>query len=111
MRAGQGGWQNRILARLVNELSRYNPVWSVPAIQAPVLMVVATKDELCPLEVARRAAAGNPRLRLVEKHAGHFDVYVGELFKEVAAEQAKFFLEAMEAPARVVEPTEALPLL
>ena len=47
----QGGWQNRILARLVNEMTRYNPAWDVPYIKAPTLMVVATNDSLCPLEV------------------------------------------------------------
>ena len=43
--------------------------------------------------------------------AGHFDVYLGDLFDEVAGEQAKFFLETFEAPMPVVEATEALPLL
>ena len=47
----------------------------------------------------------------MEKGSGHFDVYVGELFEEIAAEQAKFFLEAFEAPAPVTEPAEAMPLL
>lgn len=42
---------------------------------------------------------------------GHFDVYVGELFQEVSAEQARFFAEALETPAPVLEPAEALPLL
>ena len=47
----QGGWQNRALARLVNELARYNPAWDVPYIRAPTLMVVASDDRLCRLEV------------------------------------------------------------
>ena len=61
--------------------------------------------------MARRAAAGNEKVRLQEIDAGHFDVYVGRVFEEVAAEQAKFFLEAFEAAAPVVEPAEAMPLL
>ena len=44
-------------------------------------------------------------------HAGHFDVYTGELFDEVAHEQGKFFVEKFEAPVPVVEATEAMPLL
>ena len=43
--------------------------------------------------------------------AGHFDVYLGGTFDEVAGEQAKFFIETFEAPVPVVEATEALPLL
>ena len=49
--------------------------------------------------------------RLSERDAGHFDVYVGALFEEVSAEQARFFAEALEAPAPVLEPAGALPLL
>lgn len=43
--------------------------------------------------------------------AGHFDVYTGEMFQEVAQEQGKFFVEKFEAPVPVVEATEAMPLL
>ena len=47
----------------------------------------------------------------VSSCAGHFDVYLGNLFGEVAGEQADFFLENFEAQVPVVEATEALPLL
>lgn len=47
----------------------------------------------------------------VSSCAGHFDVYVGDLFGEVAGEQADFFLETFKAQVPVVEATEALPLL
>ena len=66
----QGGWQNRILARLANEMSRYNPIHYVPQVKARVLMVATTKDALCSINVARRAASLNPFVRLVEKDAG-----------------------------------------
>lgn len=66
----QGGWQNRVLARLANEMSRYNPIHYVPSIKAPVLMVATTQDTLCALHVARRAASLNPLVTLVEKDAG-----------------------------------------
>ena len=66
----QGGWQNRVLARLANEMSRYNPIHYVAQIKAPVLMVATTQDTLCALHVARRAAALNPLVTLVEKDAG-----------------------------------------
>ena len=59
----QGGWQNRILARAVNEMASYNPIWRVPAIKAPVLLMPATNDTLCPIAVARRAATLNSLIR------------------------------------------------
>ena len=66
---------------------------------------------MLPCKVARRAIAGNEKVRIVERGLGHFDLYFGELFEEIAAEEAKFFLEAFEAPAPVTEPAEAMPLL
>ena len=66
----QGGWQNRILARLANEMSRYNPINYVAQVKAPVLMVATTRDALCNIDVARRAASLNPLVKLVEKDAG-----------------------------------------
>ena len=68
----QGGWQNRILARLANEMSRYNPIHYVPQVKARVLMVATTKDALCNINVARRAASLNPLVSLVEKDAGEW---------------------------------------
>ena len=66
----QGGWQNRILARLSNEMSRYNPINYVSQVKAPVLMVATTRDALCSIHLARRAATLNPLVKLVEKDAG-----------------------------------------
>lgn len=77
----QGGWQNRILARLSNEMSRYNPIHYVPQVKAPVLMVATTRDAMCSIHLARRAATLNPMVKLVEKEAGkhlsnhHFQPY------------------------------------
>ncbi len=68
--AMQGGWQNRILARLANEMSRYNPIHYVPKIRAPVLLVATTKDTLCPIAVAHRAAELNSNIQLLEKDVG-----------------------------------------
>lgn len=66
----QGGWQNRILARLANEMSRYNPIHYVPKIKAPVLLVATTKDALCPIAIARRAAELNSNVQLLERDVG-----------------------------------------
>ena len=43
--------------------------------------------------------------------AGHFDVYLGSTFEEVAGEQAAFFVKTFKHPVPVVEATEAMPLL
>ena len=43
--------------------------------------------------------------------AGHFDVYLGDLFDEVSVAHARFLVERLGATVPVHEPGEALPLL
>ncbi len=43
--------------------------------------------------------------------AGHFDVYLGDLFEEVSTAQAQFLVENLGAVVPVHEPAEALPIL
>ena len=78
----QGGWQNRILARAINEMGSYNPIRHVPAVKAPVLLVAATHDTLCPIAIARRAANINSLVRCVsddleDRSIIHLSVHVG----------------------------------
>lgn len=44
------------------EFTTYNPIRSVPRVAAPVLLVAATNDSLCPYELVERAAALNPKV-------------------------------------------------
>ena len=44
-------------------MASYNPIRHVAAVQAPVLMVAAANDTLCPIAMARKAAALNSRVR------------------------------------------------
>ena len=65
--AAQGGWQNRALVRMAAEFTAYNPIRSVPRVNASVLLVAATKDSLCPFALAERAAELNPKVRSVNR--------------------------------------------
>ena len=58
----QGGWQNRALVRMAAEFTTYNPIRSVSRVAAPVLLVAATNDSLCPYELVEKAAALNPKV-------------------------------------------------
>lgn len=150
-------------------MSRYNPIHYVPQIKSPVLLVAATKDDLCPISVVHRAASLNANIQLLEENvgaflhalsalkvvnasnavhgasmscyslagghawillysiaqrimlrtrterevccAGHFEVYLGDLFDQVSAAQARFFVEKLGATVPIHEPAEVLPLL
>ena len=43
------------------EFTTYNPIRSVARVAAPVLLVAATNDSLCPYELVERAAELNPK--------------------------------------------------
>ncbi|EFJ45464.1 hypothetical protein VOLCADRAFT_94145 [Volvox carteri f. nagariensis] len=93
-----GGWRPVVLARFALETSSYSPIKSVPRITAPVLFISALRDQLCPPELVRRAAALLPvgagssnsnssvgrgsgsgsGAELVELDCTHFDIYLGE---------------------------------
>lgn len=65
--AAQGGWQNRALVRMAAEFTAYNPIRSVPRLNASVLLVAATNDSLCPFALVKRAAGLNPKVRSVNE--------------------------------------------
>lgn len=49
------------------EFTAYNPIRSVPRVNASVLLVAATNDSLCPFALAERAAELNPKVRSVNR--------------------------------------------
>ena len=91
----QGGWQNRILARLSNEMSRYNPIHYVPQVKAPVLMVATTKDALCSIHLARKAASLNPLVKLVEKDAGKGIIFTTKSEALCTLQRRSIFLKSL----------------
>jgi uncharacterized protein len=53
---GPSLWRNLIAARVTLWLPLYRPIRSAARIRSPLLMVVCDRDEICPAEIAARAA-------------------------------------------------------
>ena len=96
---GAHSWRNLTTAPALWRLLLYRPLSAVPRlVSAPVLLVAAENDTLCPLRYARRAARkleANPEGRagselVVLKHAGHFDVYHGAHLRQTLQAEAAF---------------------
>ncbi|MFT3924443.1 MAG: alpha/beta fold hydrolase [Myxococcales bacterium] len=85
-------WTNETPARFVLQLPNYSPDSVKRTEQPPVLVVVATDDQVAPAAPAREFANATGA-RLYEVRGGHFDVYSGPLFGDVITEELTFLRE------------------
>jgi fermentation-respiration switch protein FrsA (DUF1100 family) len=84
-------FRNEMCARGILRIALNRPVLSAGRLRCPILLIVAEQDNVAPVssvyEVARRAG----RLAEIESYpAGHFDIYVGEVFEKSVAAQVDF---------------------
>jgi len=84
-------WRNEVAARIALHIGTYRPATKAKRIQCPILYCIADSDSVTPVGPALKAAAAAPRSEVKRYPAGHFDVYVGELFERVVADQVAFF--------------------
>ncbi|KAF8061322.1 aidA [Scenedesmus sp. PABB004] len=90
----QGGWQNKVLARVVLEALGYDPSARLGAVTAPLFFRVASKDHLCPPAVLRAALAraGLPGGQVVvqERDVTHLEAHAEGVRPEELAPAAAF---------------------
>lgn len=94
-RVYHGGWRNLVRARLTLEMGRYSPIDHLPKVTAPVLMIAATNDTLCPIAQVRRAPGVNARVRLLLRDCTHFELYRGAHFDAVIDAQVGLLRAAL----------------
>ena len=84
-------WPNEAAARIALRVGRYRPIRRTAAIGCPILFVIADDDAITPPDLVEKAAARAPRAEVKRYPGGHFDVYVGDLFERVVADEVEFF--------------------
>jgi fermentation-respiration switch protein FrsA (DUF1100 family) len=84
----ESSWVNRYTPRV--SLRNYRPYAKLAKLSCPVLVVVADNDRTTPPEPAVKAAGRAPHAQLVRHPIGHFDLYTGEWFERVVAEESAF---------------------
>ncbi|WP_438005306.1 alpha/beta fold hydrolase [Sorangium sp. So ce321] len=91
-RPPRGGWENRMLARMLATFDAFRPMDAAAEVRCPVLLVAADRDDLVPRAFVERAhrAIRSADKRLDVLPCGHFDLYVGPFFARNAASQADF---------------------
>jgi uncharacterized protein len=83
-------WRNEFAPRFVFALPRYQPGKAVERLGMPLLVCVADRDRETPADFAARFVERAPRGELRRYPASHFEMYHGETFKRVLADQVHF---------------------
>jgi dienelactone hydrolase len=83
-------WRNEFAPRFVFVLPRYQPGKAVERLGMPLLVCVADGDRETPADFAARFVERAPRGELRRYPASHFEMYHGETFKRVLADQVDF---------------------
>jgi dienelactone hydrolase len=80
-------WNDTVAARVALTISFYSPGRKAARIRCPVMFCVADNDAIAPPAPALKAAARTVDAELRQYPVGHFDMYVGEVFETVVADQ------------------------
>jgi uncharacterized protein len=83
-------FRNEVAARIALRIGTYRPIRHASEIACPWLVCVLDQDVITPPRPALKAAGRAPRGEARRYPGGHFDIYVGELFERVVADQVEF---------------------
>lgn len=82
--------RNEVAARFVLQLLPYRPGRRAKKVRCPILFCVCTSDSVAPAGPTRRYAAQAPYGEIKLYPEGHFDIYLGDAFERVIADQIAF---------------------
>jgi pimeloyl-ACP methyl ester carboxylesterase len=81
---------NAVAARLALKVITYRPGRLAAKVACPILFCVCEADSVAPPVPTLRYAAKAPRGEVRMYPEGHFDIYVGDAFERVVADQLAF---------------------
>ncbi len=85
-------FRNECTPRVMLQVPRYRPFRLGPQLACPWLVCIADRDDLTPPHIARDLAeAGGAHVRGYD--LGHFDIYRGEGFERIVADQVTFLAQ------------------
>jgi pimeloyl-ACP methyl ester carboxylesterase len=84
------GFRNEVAARFGLQIVRYRPGREARRVTCPILFCICETDSVAPAGPTKRYAAEASRGEVRLYDAGHFDIYVGEAFEKVVADQITF---------------------
>lgn len=81
---------NFVAARFGLQIIRYFPGRQAAKVQCPVLVCVCDTDTVAPAGATLRHVQRAPKGEITRYPDGHFDIYVGQAFERVVADQIDF---------------------
>jgi pimeloyl-ACP methyl ester carboxylesterase len=92
-------YRNEVPARIALEIAFDAPGRKASQIQCPILFCVCDADTVAPAKATLRHAGKAPRGEIRRYPVGHFDIYMGEFFERVVADQLAFLRTHVPAGA------------
>lgn len=89
--------RNEIAARIGMKILTYRPGRQAAKVACPILFCVCDTDSVAPPGPTLRYAAKAPRGTVKRYPQGHFDIYVGDAFEQVVADQLQFLDRNLKA--------------
>ncbi|GAB2725884.1 alpha/beta hydrolase [Nocardioides pakistanensis] len=83
-------FRNEAAARVAFDILRYRPGARARKVRCPLHVTITDKDTVAPARTTSRLVNKAPRAEVVHRPVGHFDIYDGEEFESVVADQIAF---------------------
>lgn len=93
-------FRNEVAARVGFDILRYRPGVKAAQVTCPLHVTVCDKDTVAPARTTSRLVNKAPRAEVVHRPVGHFDIYTGEEFEGVVADQIGFLRRHMPVEVR-----------
>ena len=90
---------NEVAARVAPTITRHRPGKLAKDVASPILFCICDHDSVTPPEQTLAFAKTAPRGEIKTYAAGHFDIYLGEAFETVVADQTDFLRRHMGVPS------------
>ena len=92
-------FRHELAARIALHIPFYRPGRLAEKLGCPALFCVCDHDSVAPAEATLRHAARVPRGEVRRYPEGHFDIYVGDAFERVVADQLDFLARHLPVSA------------
>ncbi|BBY06545.1 alpha/beta hydrolase [Mycobacterium noviomagense] len=93
-------FRNEVAARFAIKVLSYRPGRAATKVICPILFCVCERDSVAPAAATLRHGAKAPRGEIKVYPEGHFDIYVGDAFDRVVADQLAFLDMHLKPGAR-----------
>ncbi|MEU0426153.1 alpha/beta fold hydrolase [Streptomyces canus] len=81
---------NRVAARVALQIVRHMPGRAAGKVRCPILFTLCETDTVAPARASQRHAHKAPKGEIRLYDQGHFDIYVGDAFERIVADQIAF---------------------